>query len=97
MTLQAFGSSYFRGRSHFEDDGFQNNFSSKQFISILKRLLIAIIFQRGNQNDCLMKVLNILLHLIIVLLQGHINTKLRVKFDGHCSEQDKVTFMLNNL
>ena len=27
----------------------------------------------------------------------HINTKLRVKFDGHCLKQDNVTFTYNQL
>ena len=37
-------------------------------IVILNRLIIPIIFYRGNQKDCPMKKLNLLLHLIIVLL-----------------------------
>ena len=41
-----------------------------------------------------MKVLNCLLHLIIILLNVtvlyHINTKLCVKLDGRCSKQDIV-------
>ena len=59
--LEAFDSSYFRGKSNFEDDGTQNYL-----------VLILIIFQNGNLKDCPMKVLKLLLYLIIVLLQNQI-------------------------
>ena len=39
-----------------------------------------------------MKSLNLLLHLIIVLLQHYVGNKIRVKFDGGCLKQDKITF-----
>ena len=41
-----------------------------------------------------MKVLNLLLHLLIVLLQhsSNIGTKTKVNFCGSCLKQDKVTF-----
>ena len=44
-------------------------------------------FQRGNQKDFLMKVLNLLLDLIIVLL-----LTLNQKFLRNCLKQDKVRF-----
>ena len=50
VKLQVFNSSYFHGKSHFEDTS--------------QKLLIAIIFQLENQKDCLIKVVNLLLHLI---------------------------------
>ena len=51
-----------------------------------------------NLNNCLMKVLNLLLHFISCLSFGCIasalnlmNTKIRLKFDGRRLKQDKVT------
>ena len=62
-----------------------------QPINILKRVVIAIIFRQENKRDYLIKVLNLLLPLINPAL-NRINTKLQVKFDGHCLKQDLVTF-----
>ena len=64
--FQAFDSSYFRGKSCFEgveDDGTQNYLVFQPVHRYSKRLFIAIIFQRLNLKDCLMKVLNLPLHL----------------------------------
>ena len=59
IKLQAFDSSYSEDKSHFEDDD-----TVDHRIDILKGLVILIIFHNGNLNDCLMKVLKLLLHLI---------------------------------
>ena len=37
-------------------------------VDALKKLVIAIMFQHGNQKDCLIKVLSLLLYLIIAFL-----------------------------
>ena len=85
VKFQSFDSSYFRGKSYFEDDGTQTfsvsassyhfedngtqNFTVFQPVLIyFKEMLITIIFQDGNQKDCLMKVLNLLLQLTIISL-----------------------------
>ena len=51
-------------------------------------LVLLLIFQNGNLKDCLMKVLNILLHLMIIkyCLQT------RAKFNESCLKQDKITY-----
>ena len=69
--LETFDSTYFRDKSHFEDDGTQNYlvFQTTYRLVILKRLVILmIIFYHENLKDCLMKVLNLLLQLIILLI-----------------------------
>ena len=63
VKLQVFDSSYFCGKIHFEDDGTENYLV---FPPVSKRLLIAIIFQRENLKNYPIKVLNLVLHLIIV-------------------------------
>ena len=70
IKLQAFDSSYFCRKSHFEDNSIQNYLVFRQLIYILKRLLKRIIFQHGNLKICLMKVLSFVVRLIIVLLQN---------------------------
>ena len=70
IKLQAFDSSHFCRKSHFEDNSIQNYLVFRQLIYILKRLLKRIIFQHGNLKICLMKVLSFVVRLIIVLLQN---------------------------
>ena len=53
--------------------------------------MILIISQNGYLKDCLTKLFNLLPHLIIVLLQ-HFGNKVKVKFEGSCLKQDKITF-----
>ena len=67
LKLQAFDSSYFRGKSHFEDDGTQNYLVLQPMYRYFKNELN--VPYQGNLKDCLMKTLNLLLQLIIVLLQ----------------------------
>ena len=43
-------------------------FPYNQFGDALNKLVIAMVFDYGNQKDYLMKVLNILLHLILYFL-----------------------------
>ena len=69
MKIQGFDSSYFCGKSHFEDNSMQNYLVFQSVQKYFKKVLIVIMFQRGKQKDCLMKVLKLLLHLKIVLLQ----------------------------
>ena len=50
-------------------------------------------FHHGNLKDYLLKVLNHLQHLIIVLLQNYYyGTKTRVKFNGSCLQQSKISY-----
>ena len=65
MKVQAFDSSYFHGKSNFEDDDTQYYLVFQPVYKYFKRSAnIATLCQRSNLNDCLLKVLNLLLHLI---------------------------------
>ena len=67
--LKTFDSIYFRGKSHFEDDGAQNWLVFQPIKGILKQLvLMIVIFYHGILKDYLMKVLSLLLHLIKFLI-----------------------------
>ena len=56
--------------------------------------MILNVFQNGNLKDCLTKLLNLLIHLIIVLFQqkSYIGKKTRAKLDRSCLKQDKIKF-----
>ena len=62
--IKTFDSSYLRGKNQFEEDGTQYYLV---FQPVYKRLVTLIMFQNGNLQDCLMKLLNLL---IIHLLQN---------------------------
>ena len=55
--IQTFDSIYFRGKSHFEEDGTQNYLVFQPMYSILKELVMETIFIFRNPRDCLMKIL----------------------------------------
>ena len=67
--LKTFDSSYFIGNNHFEEDGTQNYLVFQpihRYVKLIANTIyIGNIFFYGNLRDCLMKVLNPLLHLII--------------------------------
>ena len=65
--LQAFELSYFCGKSQVEDDGTQNCLVFQPVHNVLKRLVIVIKLQRGNQKSCLMSILNLHRRQIMVL------------------------------
>ena len=69
--LKTFDSIYFRGKSHFEEDGTQNYLVFQPIQDVLKELLVLVIvitFIIGSLKDCLMKELILLKHLIMELL-----------------------------
>ena len=71
--LKTFDSSYFIGKSHFEEDDAQNYLVFQPMhryllVKLLPVLEIVVTFITGNLKDCLMKELISLQHLIIVLL-----------------------------
>ena len=67
--LKTFDSSYFIGKSHFDEDGTQNYLVFQPLNKYFKVIANTDYVHHGNLKDYLMKVLNHLQHLIIVLLQ----------------------------
>ena len=63
--LKTFDSSYFRGKSHFEEDGTQNYLVFQPMYRYLR--VITSTNQIGNLNDYLMKLIKFLQNLIIFL------------------------------
>ena len=66
--LKTFDSSYFIGKSHFEEDGTQNYLAFQPINRYFKVIADKKYISPWNLKDCLMKVLNLPLHLIIVSL-----------------------------
>ena len=71
--LKTFDSSYFIGKSHFEEDDAQNYLVFQPMhryllVKLLPVLEIVVTFITGNLKDCLMKELISLQRLIMVLL-----------------------------
>ena len=67
--LKTFDSSYFRCKSHFEEDGTQNYLVFQKLNKYFKVIANADYVSSWNLTDYLLKLLNHLLCLIIVLLQ----------------------------
>ena len=72
-TLKTFDSSYFRGKSYFEEYGIQNYLVFQQCTDILKDLVMlvkVIIFIFGNLKNCLVEILQLLIRVIIASLRN---------------------------
>ena len=64
----------------------------KDILNEMLVLVVVIIFITGSLNNGLMKELILLRHLDMKLHRNYYGTKARVKFNGSCLKQDKVTF-----
>ena len=88
--LRRFDSIYFKGKSYFKKIVHKIIQYFSQFTDISKGLVVlvlVIIFMFGNLKDCVTKILQILLQLIINLLNSQLSffgTKTRVEFSGSC-------------
>ena len=67
--LKTFDSSYFIGKSHFEEDGTQNYLVFQPINRYFKVIANTDYVSSWKSKDYLLKVLSNLIHLIIVLLQ----------------------------
>ena len=93
--LKTFDSTYFRGKSHFEDDGAQNCLVFQPIQRYFKTASandsnILSWKSKGLSNESIKppttsnKILNPSL--------DYVGTKIRVKFNGDCLKQEKITF-----
>ena len=53
---------------------------------------MVVLFIFGNLKDCLMKILELLVQVIINLTHNYFGAKTRVEFKGSCLKQDKITY-----
>ena len=83
--------------SYFENDHTKNYLLLQTVYKYFKKPLIALIFHRGNLKDCMMKVESPAASNSLAPALNQINTNLRVKVDGSCLKQDKLTFTHNKV
>ena len=67
--LKTFDSSYFRGKSHFEEDDAQNYLVFQPINRYFKVIANTLYISSWKSKDYLTKLLSLMLHLIIVLLR----------------------------
>ena len=63
-----------------------------QCTDIFKKLIILTVFHYGNLKNCLMKFVNATFGNRLAPALSYICNKTRLKFDGICLKQDKITF-----
>ena len=97
--LKTFDSSYFIGKSHFEEDGVQNYLVfqpiNKYFKSITNSNYILSWISKGLSNESI-KPPSAPNNFLTPSL-NYLGTKTRVKFSGSCLKQDKVTYNHGNI
>ena len=94
-NLQKFDAAYFRGKSHFEEDGTQNYLVFQPIYRYFRRIAgvgsgndIYIWKSIGSSDDRLNS--NTASNYKITPELSYYGTKIRIKFNGSCLKQDKV-------
>ena len=95
--LQKFDAAYFRGKSHFEEDGTHNYLVFQPIYRHFRRIIgvgsgnyIYFWKSKGWSDQRLNS--NTASNYKITPELSYYGTKIRVKFDGSCLKQDKVTY-----
>ena len=100
MTVQAFDSSYFGGKSHFEGDGTHNYLVfqpiSRYFKTVANTVQVTPWKTKGLSDENIKPLLtsNNSLNLATNYFD---NSRIRGKFDGNCLKQEKLTFTHNQV
>ena len=63
--LKTFDSSYFVGKSHFDEDGTQDYLVFQPLNKYFKLMTIQYLFYHGNLKDYLLKILTLLLRVFL--------------------------------
>ena len=87
--LKTFDSSYFRGKSHFEEDGAQNYLALEPMYRYFK--IIAGLGNGSHIYYCRSKGLTEE-GVNSIKASNYYSTKIKVKFNGICFEEDKITY-----
>ena len=93
--LKAFDSSYFRGKSHFEEDGAQNYLVFQPMYIYFK--IIAVVGNGShiyywNSKGLSDEGINSIKTSNYNYVLDYYGTKIKVKFNGICLKQDKITY-----
>ena len=92
---QTFDSSYFRGKSHLEEDGFQNYLIFQPMYRYFKKISgvgdgNCIYFWKGLSDERINFITTS--NYSITPELSYYGNKIRLKFNGTCLKQDKITF-----
>ena len=95
--LQKFDAAYFRGKSHFEEDGTHNYLVFQPIYRHFRRIIGVgsgnyIYFWKSQGLSDQRLNSNTASNYKITPELSYYGTKIRVKFDGSCLKQDKVTY-----
>ena len=92
--LKTFDSSYFIGKSHFEEDGTQNYLVFQPMYRFFKKLAIVALFHHGNLKDSLMKIFSppTAPDISLTPALSFYGTKERVKFTESSLKQDNIAY-----
>ena len=93
--LKTFDSSYFRGKSHFEEDGAQNYLAFQPMFIYFK--IIAVVGNGShiyywNSKGLSDEGINSIKTSNYNYVLDYYGTKIKVKFNGICLKQDKITY-----
>ena len=96
-TRQKFDSAYFRGKSHFEDDGTQNCLVFQPMYRYFRRIIGVgsgnyIYFWKSIGLSDERLISNTASNYKITPELSNDGTKTRVEFNGSCLKKDKVTY-----
>ena len=95
--LQKFDAAYFRGKSHFEEDGTQNYLAFQPIYRYFKRIAgvssgnYIYFWKSKGLSDERLDPITAFNHKVTPELNFY-GTKTRVEFNGSCLKQDKVTY-----
>ena len=95
IKLQAFDSSYFRGKSYFVDnDGTQNYLVFQSMYKYFKKISNTDYISEWKSKGLSEEVIKPLSTISNIIIPGltDIGRKIRVKFIGSCLKQDKIAF-----
>ena len=92
--LQAFGSSYFPGKSHFEDDGTQSYLVFQPICRYFKTIGNTDHISSWKSKGLIDESIKLLAasNNSLALSLSYVGTKIRERFDGSCLKEDKITF-----
>ena len=92
--LKTFDSSYFIGKSHFEEDGTQNYLVFQPMYRYFQRVVNSdyiLEWKWKGLSDESIKSLSAS-HNFLNLSLNYLGTKTRVRFGGSCLKEDKITY-----
>ena len=90
--LQTFDSSYFRGKNHFEEDGTQNYLVFQPINKYFKKITNTDHISKWKSKGLSDEIIKLPTTTDNSPALNYVGNKTRVKFDGSCLKQNKITY-----